>query len=102
MLVEIKKTFPVSHPTGAGHFPGNPIIPGALLLAEVMRTIEQNSELSLAASTLKSAKFAAPARPGDCVNITFETVDKQIKFHCMVEEITVLTGSVRCDIPTTV
>src|SRR5262249_41812259 len=28
--------FPKDHPVGPGHFPGNPIIPGALLLDEIL------------------------------------------------------------------
>jgi 3-hydroxyacyl-[acyl-carrier-protein] dehydratase len=34
--------FAVNHPCGAGHFPGNPIIPGALLLDEVLACIGED------------------------------------------------------------
>lgn len=102
MLAKIEKTFPLNHPTGSGHFPGNPIIPGALLLAEVICAIEQSMGLSLAQSTLKAAKFAAPARPGDCVEIDLSmAADGQVKFHCAVKDVTVLSGSVKCQPLTT-
>ena len=32
----------VSHPALAGHFPDNPIVPGALLLSEVLRAVERH------------------------------------------------------------
>ena len=34
--------FVPDHPTAAGHFPCNPIIPGAVLLSAALRAIEQS------------------------------------------------------------
>ena len=87
--------FAQNHPTGAGHFPGNPIIPGALLLAETLRTIAEANHLDIASCTIKSAKFQHPVRPGDCVEIEYTySAHLQIDFICTVAGTKVLSGAV--------
>jgi len=49
---------PADHPSAAGHFPGKPIIPGALLLDAVVAAIGQNN------ITIHSAKFLIPIPHG--------------------------------------
>lgn len=93
--------FPVDHPTAPGHFPGNPIIPGALLLSEVIKVIALKLNLDLVPSEIKSAKFFYPTRPGDQVKIEFSSADSgDIKFNCTVEEKKVLAGQIKCRITT--
>ena len=48
------------HPAAAGHFPGNPIVPGALLLAYVLTVVPEAPSRQV-----KVAKFLRPIRPGD-------------------------------------
>ena len=80
-------------PTAAGHFPGNPIIPGALLLAEVLRVIAAAEKVHLVSCNVKSAKFQHPARPGDCVEIEYTfSATAAIDFKCAVAGIRVLSG----------
>lgn len=87
--------FAAIHPTAAGHFPGNPIIPGALLLAEVLRRIEQAEGTRLASCNIRAAKFLHPVRPGDTVEIEYAvSVSGTIEFRCAVAGINVLTGGV--------
>lgn len=57
--------FSAAHPTAAGHFPGNPVLPGAVLLAEIQRLIAPKAERG----TLTSAKFLKAVRPGDGLEV---------------------------------
>lgn len=87
--------FSADHPTGDGHFPGNPIIPGALLLAEVLRCIEQAQGLRFVSCNVKSAKFQHPARPGDRVEIEYAySTQGAIDFQCAVAGTRVLSGAI--------
>ena len=87
-------SFALDHPAGAGHFPGNPIIPGALLLAETLRTITEANDLDVASCTIKSAKFQHPVRPGDCVEIEYTySAQEHIDFICTVSGTKVLSGA---------
>jgi len=58
---------PADHPVFAGHFPAHPIVPGALLLDEVVRLA--NARLETTAWTLRSAKFVHPATPGESLEV---------------------------------
>ncbi|MDO8414485.1 MAG: hypothetical protein Q7S51_11935, partial [Gallionellaceae bacterium] len=62
--MKVTTIFAVDHPTAAGHFPGNPIIPGALLLSEVLHAIATGLTLDLSVCHIKSAKFFHPVSPG--------------------------------------
>jgi 3-hydroxyacyl-[acyl-carrier-protein] dehydratase len=53
------------HPAFAGHFPGMPILPGAVLLDEALRVIELGLALDLTQWQVASAKFLEIVRPGD-------------------------------------
>ena len=87
--------FAANHPTAAGHFPGNPIIPGALLLAEVLRRIKQTEGTRFASCNIRAAKFLHPVRPGDTVEIAYAvSASGTIEFRCTVAGINVLTGGV--------
>ena len=60
------------HPAFAGHFPGQPLLPGALLLAEVLEAVRGVPVLAARlgeSPTLAAAKFLAPVRPGSTLSI---------------------------------
>lgn len=83
--------FPADHPTAAGHFPGNPVIPGAVLLDVVLRAVYGGET---GACEFRSAKFLHPVRPGDVMSIRWSD-GAAIRFDCAVGAQPVLTGSVR-------
>ena len=62
------------HPAFAGHFPGQPLLPGVLLLAEVLEAVLAEPALALlvgAAPRIGAAKFLAPVRPGAQLTLQF-------------------------------
>ncbi len=52
------------HPAFDGHFPGHPVLPGVVLLAEVIAAAERLLGLPMDRLTIKVAKFHAPVAPG--------------------------------------
>ena len=85
---------PTDDPAADGHFPGNPIVPGAVLLREIARA------LSVAGTSIcyeiPSARFLHPVRPGDRLTIIWETkLSGEIGFTGAVGSRRVLTGSMR-------
>ena len=58
-------TVPLDHLAFAGHFPGTPIFPGAMLLDVVLHTIAAGTGIALDVCEISSVKFLRPASPGD-------------------------------------
>ena len=52
------------HPAFEGHFPGRPILPAVVLLAEALAAIESATGRAPHDWTLANAKFLAPVSPG--------------------------------------
>jgi len=70
--VQLTHEVPADHPAFAGHFPGQPLLPGALLLSEVLEAVRGVPALAArlgAQPTLAAAKFLAPVRPGSTLVI---------------------------------
>ena len=65
---------PQHHSSFAGHFPGQPIVPGVVLLDEVMQAVEQHvPELGLfcdGSAVIPVCKFLAPVPPGAALTLT--------------------------------
>jgi 3-hydroxymyristoyl/3-hydroxydecanoyl-(acyl carrier protein) dehydratase len=70
--------FPADHPAAAGHFPANPIIPGALLLDEVVAIAGEGRGVAV----IRAAKFLRPVRPGDNLILRWQYLDPStVKFE---------------------
>jgi 3-hydroxyacyl-[acyl-carrier-protein] dehydratase len=90
--------FAPDHPTAAGHFPGNPIIPGALLLDEVLFAIGAGEGKAAGGCVVRSAKFLHPVRPGDRIVLRWEALPTgDMRFECFLldPERLALSGSVQ-------
>jgi 3-hydroxyacyl-[acyl-carrier-protein] dehydratase len=57
--------FPASHPAFAGHFPGAPMVPGALLLAAALEALGTGGP----GTRIASAKFLSPVAPDETVDV---------------------------------
>jgi 3-hydroxyacyl-[acyl-carrier-protein] dehydratase len=87
---------PAQHPCVEGHFPGNPIIPGAVLLDEILAAIERAREQPAAAWVVKSVKFLRPVRPGDELALEFTVASGgDIRLRGRIGAMEVVTGLVR-------
>ncbi len=66
-------TFTVSHehPSLQGHFPGEPILPGVLLLDETLRAVEA-TDPACGLWRIGRAKFLKPVRPGETLELQHE------------------------------
>ena len=56
-------TIAADHPAIAGHFPGNPLVPGVVLLDEAIALIERARGVTFGTLRLASAKFLLPVKP---------------------------------------
>ncbi len=94
----VEHFYPSDHRAAQGHFPGNPIIPGAVLLSDTLRAIEASIGGTLKLSHIKAAKFHSITRPGDRVQIEFAApAAGRLIFSCAVGGNKVLTGEAKCD-----
>lgn len=74
-----------NHPSFPGHFPGNPILPGVLLLELVMSYAQLHIKDVTENYTLLNVKFLASVSPGDELSLTFsETSANCFKFAVYV------------------
>jgi len=67
-LIEVPK----DHPAFDGHFPKVPVLPGAVLLDEVLQAIERQRGIDLTQWRITTAKFLELVRPGDTLHLEHE------------------------------
>jgi 3-hydroxymyristoyl/3-hydroxydecanoyl-(acyl carrier protein) dehydratase len=93
-----ERRFAADHPAGDGHFPGNPVIPGALLLDEIVRAIAGRGAAT--PFEIRVAKFQAPVRPGDKIRIDWQESRGDTQFRCtLLDSNTIaVTGTLRLNL----
>jgi len=84
------------HPSTRGHFPGNPIVPAAVLLDEILAAIERVYPHPGSERVVKWTKFLRPVRPGDALALEVtEVAGGDIRFQCCADAVEVITGLVQ-------
>lgn len=82
------------HPAFAGHFPNFPVLPGAVLIDEALKVIEQAYEIDLTQWQISSAKFLAPVRPRDQLVVEHQApAEGLIRFSIRLGSRTVASGT---------
>lgn len=85
-----------AEPAAEGHFPGNPIVPGAVLLREVLRVLAGDEGATWC--EIRSARFFHPVRPGDSLTVRWDAqAAGEISFTCSAgtDARRILSGTVR-------
>lgn len=87
------------HPSFAGHFPGNPIVPGVVLLDEALQAIGQAMGRDLSACRINAVKFLSPVKPGELLAVEHEAgIDGGIRFDIVASDRKIATGSLRIEL----
>lgn len=100
MTNERAVTIGPDHPSLAGHFPGHPIVPGVLVMDEVIETLRECCGRDLIVTGLPSVKLSSPLLPGErlLIEIAQEGADSAV-FTCWVGHRIVAAGSIRFRLP---
>jgi 3-hydroxymyristoyl/3-hydroxydecanoyl-(acyl carrier protein) dehydratase len=81
------------HPAFAGHFPGTPIVPGALLLDEAVRALSEAADHGAVQCEIATTKFLSVVRPGEALSVEHERCnDGWVRFVIRTPDRTVASG----------
>lgn len=71
--IRLRLQIPAAHPSFAGHFPGQPIVPGVMLLDEVVQAASRHvpgwESATADGCDMPVCKFLAPVLPGAVLNL---------------------------------
>jgi len=81
-----------NHPALPGHFPGNPVVPGVLILEHVLRAYEASQPCPTPLRRLTNVKFLQPLRPGETAEIAFDIKPGKVAFSVVRGETLIAKG----------
>lgn len=86
---------PPDPPALPGHFPGNPLVPGVLLLGHVLAALARRAG-PVRISAIPQAKSLAPLAPGEPCAITFPARGPdEARLECRRHERVIARGTLR-------
>src|SRR6476660_1857643 len=94
MTFEAIRIIHANHPSLPGHFPDAPLVPGVVILDEVIAALaewRQNSQLN----GIRMVKFLAPLQPEQAFTISLSLKNEQaaeVNFCCRVENRIIVEG----------
>jgi len=81
-------------PFFAGHFPGNPLVPGVVILEYVVEAVAQRCGTDRSPQQIQSIKFLGPLRPGEELTIELElTSGTAVRFKCRAGDRPIAVGA---------
>ncbi len=86
-------SIPADHPSLPGHFPGQPIVPGVVVLERVLEAIE-STHGPLGLLRLPQVKFAQPLLPGDVADIVLDGDAPRWRFRVLRAQTLIASGDV--------
>ena len=90
------------HPAFDGHFPGQPVLPGVALLAEVLEALFADPDLAAcvgSAPRLPVVKFLAPVGPGAALKFDFRLGARTLEWRVRESDRDVASGQIaRADV----
>jgi len=95
--MSIEKVFrcPADHPAMAGHFPGNPIVPGAVLLDQAVALAKQQGGWLV--TGVRKARFKRPLPPEtDCRLRLSLREDGSLDLTCCIGETAIMVAILNC------
>ncbi|MCU7943435.1 MAG: hypothetical protein KZQ87_12225 [Candidatus Thiodiazotropha sp. (ex Cardiolucina cf. quadrata)] len=90
--ISVQELVAPDHRSLAGHFPGNPVVPGTLILDRVCHAVEAHLPGSTL-SEVRKVKFLKPLQVGHPFSIKLKTVSKGVDFTCNQQSSLIATGN---------
>ena len=92
----VERTIPVSHRSLPGHFPGQPIVPGVVILDAVLQALRDWRPDSKVAA-FPNVKFLSPLLPGEAfvIELDQEEASRPVRFECRAGERRLTQGQIR-------
>lgn len=81
---------PATHPCLPGHFPGQPIVPGVVLLDRLAASLEQRGLGVL--NSLAAVKFRAPLLPGQEAAMHLVIEHERLRFRILRDDQLLASG----------
>jgi 3-hydroxymyristoyl/3-hydroxydecanoyl-(acyl carrier protein) dehydratase len=94
MTFEARRAISADHPSLPGHFPGAPLVPGVVILDEVLGALLEWRKDCLV-SAIRTVKFLVPLKPGQIFTIRFSAGDDgggEVNFSCRVADRVIVEG----------
>jgi len=89
-------TIGADHPSLAGHFPSHPVVPGVVMLGEIMNAIREMAKEHIEFVGMPSAKFMSPLNPEEPLTIKLDQQgDGATEFTCTTGSRLIASGCLR-------
>ena len=85
-------SIPSDHPCLPGHFPGRPLVPGVVVLEQVLLAVATASGQVVATLRLPQVKFMAPLLPDEQARVELEGQAPRWKFRVLREDQLLVRG----------
>lgn len=84
---------PHDHPSLAGHFPGQPVVPGVLLLDRIVAAAEAWLGTAVTLQSLPQVKFIAPLLPGQQAQLELKRNGTEFRFILQRDDTIIAQGT---------